>query len=81
MTKVYACLTGNWVCLNDDPECVFVDYGTRPSVWWEENAKVFAPVKRTSEMEDSMYYQEYVNIFYKGKTYRIHPMFIQIVHE
>ena len=22
MTKVYACLAGEWVCLNDDSECV-----------------------------------------------------------
>lgn len=21
MKKIYACLVGEWVCLNDDPEC------------------------------------------------------------
>lgn len=81
MTKIYACLIGNWVCLNDDPECVFCDFGKSPSVWWEENASIYSPVNRTEEMKDCMYYQDYVNVFYKGKTYRINPMFIQIVHE
>lgn len=56
MKKVYACLLGNWVCLNDDPECVFPDFGTTPSEWWEESAKIYAPVERTKEMKDSMYY-------------------------
>lgn len=79
MKRIYACLLGNWVCLNDDPECKFVDSDSSPLVWWEENAKIFSPVSKTPDMEDSMYYQEYVKIFYLGKTYRIHPMFIQIV--
>lgn len=81
MKKVYACLLGNWVCLNDDPDCKFVNEGLCPSIWWEEGAPIYAPVERTEEMKDSMYYQEYVNISYKGKTYRIHPMLIQIVEE
>ena len=81
MTKVYACLVGNWVCLNDDPDCVVGRNGQSPYLWWEEGAEVYAPVERTEEMKDSMYYQEYVHVFYKGKTYRIHPMFIQVVNE
>ncbi len=81
MTKVYACLAGDWVCLNDDPDCVFTHHSQAPSVWWEEKAPIYAPAKLTKDMEDSMYYQNYVNIYFKGKTYRIHPMFIQIVHE
>ena len=81
MTKVYACLTGKWVCLNDDPDCVFCENGQPPSVWWEESAPIYAPAKLTEEMEHSMYYQNYVNIVYKGVKYRIHPMFIQTVHE
>ena len=24
MKKIYACLVGEWVCLNDDPECKMV---------------------------------------------------------
>lgn len=81
MTKIYACLLGKWVCLNDDPECKFCDYGKSPSVWWEENAPVYAPINRDNKLEDSFYGLDYVNIFYNGKTYRINPMFIQIVHE
>lgn len=26
MTKVYACLLGDWVCLNDDPDCKIGNY-------------------------------------------------------
>lgn len=81
MTKVYACLLGNWVCLNDDPDCVFCDYGKSPYLWWEEGASVYAPTMRDPELVDKMYSLDYVNIYYKGKTYRINPMFIQIVHE
>lgn len=81
MTKVYACLKGEWVCLNDDPDCVFCENNQSPSIWWEESAPIYAPAKLTEKMEHSMYYQNYVNIFYKMKEYRIHPMFIQIVHE
>lgn len=81
MTKVYACLLGNWVCLNDDPNCKFSDTGKTPYEWWEENAPIYAPVLQTKEMSDNFYYQNYVNISYQGKTYRINPFFIQIVHE
>lgn len=31
MTKIYACLIGNWVCLNDDPKCKMgTDYRISP---------------------------------------------------
>lgn len=79
MKKVYACLLGEWVCLNDDPNCKVGNEGQSPSIWFEEGAEVWAPAKRES---DNTYVQlDYVNIFYKGKTYRIDPIFIQIVHE
>lgn len=81
MTKVYACLLGNWVCLDDDPNCKLIDYGKSPSVWYEENARIYAPTNRDAELQDSFYGLDYVNIFYKNKTYRINPIFIQIVHE
>lgn len=35
MTKIYACLIGNWVCLNDDPECKMGPNQVSPLVWWE----------------------------------------------
>ena len=79
MTKVYACLTGSWVCLNDDPGCTIGEYGQKPHLWWEENAPVFAPATRTTE--NSMYGLDYVQIHYQDKTYRISPVFIQIVNE
>ena len=71
MTKVYACLTGNWVCLN----------GQDPISWWKEGAEIYSPVTRTDDMANSMYNLEYVNVFYRGKSYRIHPTSIQIVTE
>lgn len=79
MTKIYACLAGNWVCLNDDPKCVIGDNGQTPYLWWEENADIWSPFKRESE---NTYYQlDYVHIYFKGKRYRINPIFMQIVSE
>ena len=79
MKKVYACLAGDWVCLNEDADCVMGEHRTKPSQWYEENAIIFAPFKR--DKEDTYYELDYVNIFYKGKDYRINPIFIQIVSE
>lgn len=77
MTNIYACLTGNWVCLNDDHSCTVGSNGQSPSEWFNAGAGVYAPFDRESE---NTYYQlEYVNIFYRGKNYRISPIFIQIV--
>lgn len=81
MKKVYACLLGEWVCLNDDPDCLVGDERKRPNIWWEENAPVYAPTARDAMLNDSFYGLDYVNIFYKKKSYRINPMFIQIVSE
>lgn len=79
MKKVYACLTGNWVCLNDDENCVMGIHRAKPYQWYEENAEIFAPFNR--ETEDTYYQLDYINIFYRGKDYRINPIFIQIVSE
>lgn len=81
MTKIYACLAGNWVCLNDDPECSIGDHLQNPYYWWEEGAPVYAPVERAKDIANSMYCLDYIHIFYKGKDWRINPMFIQIVTE
>lgn len=79
MKNVYACLAGNWVCLNDDPDCVMGTYRVKPSQWYEENAEIYSPYKRD---EENTYYQlDYVHIFYRNKDYRINPIFIQIVSE
>lgn len=79
MKKVYACLAGNWVCLNDDPKCVMGEYRTNPNQWFEENAEIWAPIQR--EKKDTYYQLDYVKIFYHDKDYRINPIFIQIVEE
>lgn len=77
MTKVYACLIGNWVCLNDDPNCKMGDRKVSPYIWWEENAEIFAPIQR--EEADTLYQLDYINIHHKGTDYRINPIFLQIV--
>ncbi len=79
MNKIYACLTGNWVCLNDDPECIMGEYRVSPSQWYEENAVIWAPFQRKEK--DTYYQLDYVKIFYHNKDYRINPIFIQIVEE
>lgn len=79
MTKVYACLVGKWVCLNDDDGCVIGENHLPPAQWWKEDAQIYAPFK--PDRENSLYSTPYVNISYKGKDYRINPMFIQIVSE
>ena len=76
MTRVYANLLGNWVCLNDDPECKMGSHMTPPSIWWEENAEVFSPIHK--EIPHTMYQIDYIHIYYRKKEYRINPIFIQI---
>ncbi len=79
MQKIYACLAGNWVCLNDDPLCSIGNPNTSPYQWYEEGAEIYSPSKR---QEENTYYQlDYVHIHYLGKDYRINPIFIQIVSE
>lgn len=79
MQKIYACLIGNWVCLNDDPDCVIGGKRLSPSQWYEDNAEIYAPLQRQSA--DTYYELNYVRIFYRGKDYRINPIFIQVVSE
>ena len=76
MKLIYACLPGNWVCLNDDENCTIGDNNQSPSVWYEESAPVYAPLKRTAA--DSYYQLNYVNLVYRGVHYRINPVFIQV---
>lgn len=46
MIKIYACLCGNWVDLCSDPNCKMGNDQTFPTVWWEENAPIYRPVKK-----------------------------------
>lgn len=66
MTKIYACLLGEWVNLTDSNSTI--DDRRDPNTWWEEDGP-------------NMFEYDYVNIQYKNKNYRIHPSFIQIVTE
>ncbi len=66
MTKVFACLLGKWVCLNDDPKCKIDDKD--PYIWWEEGAEIYSPANR--KKENSFYELDYVHISFNDKTYR-----------
>lgn len=79
MTKVYACLTGKWVCLNDDPNSTIGDDHKTPQYWWEEKAPIYSPIHKSEEYINTFYGLDYVHIYYEGKDYRINPIFIQIV--
>lgn len=76
MTYVYANLLGVWVNLSEDDNCVMGSHKSSPTVWWEENAEIWSPNKRE---EHTMYQLDHIHIHYKGKDYRINPIFIQIV--
>lgn len=79
MKKIYACLIGNWVCLNDDPDCFIGERKLSPAQWYEENAEIYAPYQHKTE--NTYYELNYVHIYYGNKDYRINPIFIQIVSE
>ncbi|MED0688025.1 hypothetical protein [Anoxybacillus ayderensis] len=78
MKRIYANLLGEWVDLSSDDTCLIGPRMVSPSVWWEENAEIWSPDKKD---EHTMYQLDYVNIHYKGKDYRISPIFIQVVSE
>lgn len=78
LKKVYACLIGNWVCLNDDPDCVIGTNRQSPSTWFEEGADVYAPTSRNPKNTNKYTELDYVYIHYMGKDYRINPIYIQI---
>lgn len=80
MVKIYACLAGEWVCLNDDPNCTIGEAHKPPYFWWKEGAPLYAPVNRNPEIENSFYGLDYIHIFYKGNDWRINPIFLQIVN-
>ena len=81
MKKVYACLLGKWVCLNDDPDCAMGGNRTSPSEWLREDGSIYAPAHRDADNEHKYSSLDYVNICYRDKDYRINPIFIQIVTE
>lgn len=80
MTKIYACLLGEWVCLNDDPNCVIGKDFQDPTTWYKENAPIVL-FREKEKLEDSFHYYDRIKISYKSKEYHIHPIFIQLVVE
>ncbi|EFY03468.1 ORF065 [Streptococcus dysgalactiae subsp. dysgalactiae] len=76
MTEIHACLCGNWVNLSDDENCIVGEYRQDPITWWKEGAPIWSSGKRTSNSYEDL---DYVNIHYRGKDYRINPIFIQVV--
>lgn len=79
MKHIYANLLGEWVNLSDDENCVMGSNRARPFVWWEENAEIWSPHKR--DEEHTMYQLDYVWIHYRGRDYRINPIYLQIVED
>lgn len=79
MTKIYACLTGNWTLLNEDPNCTIGEQGLSPEVWWENGAELWSPTTKSKQYEHSFYGLDYVNIYYDKQHYRINPCFIQVI--
>jgi hypothetical protein len=77
--KIYACLIGKWVCLNDDPDCTVGESLTPLAQWYKEGSPLWAPFKRKEENEFTQL--DYVHICYFGKDYRINPIFMQVVSE
>lgn len=51
MTKIYACLAGNWVCLNDDPNCTISEWNKNPYYWWKEGAPLYAPIQKIKKLK------------------------------
>ena len=81
MTKIYAYLLGNWVCLNADPDSTIGDWYQTPDLRWKEGDPIYDPAARNTEIADTLYCLDYVKLHYKGKDYRINPICIQVVTE
>lgn len=79
LENVYACLAGNWVNLCEDETCVMGPNMQKPYLWWKEGGDIFSPI--TKNEKNTYYHLDYILIHYKGKDYRINPIFIQIVTE
>ena len=79
MKNVYACLLGHWVNLSADKECLMGEYRQSPYIWLEEGAEIWT--KKDSSKNDTFTELDYIWMHYQGKSYRINPIFIQIVEE
>ena len=81
MKQVYACILGQWVNLHDDPNCIMVVHNESPKDWILNSCDVYAPKEKDREEFNHYKYLDYILISYKGKTYRINPIFIQVIEE
>lgn len=68
MKKIYACLVGKWICLNDEDDCVIGTNMSSPETWLKE-------------LDQPVHTLEYVNLHCKGRDYKISPIHLQIVTE
>lgn len=76
MKYIYACLAGEWKCLNNDPNCVMGKNFQQPSQWLREGAPIETVTNKTGETYHEM---DYVMIHFEGVDYHINPIFIQVV--
>lgn len=76
MTEIHACLCGNWVNLSEDENCIIGEYHQDPNTWWKEGSPIWSAGNRNLNSYENL---DYVNIHYRGKDYRINPIFIQVV--
>lgn len=51
----------------------------KPEIWWEENARLYAPINRKAE--DTLYDFPYTYVHFENKGYRVGPYHFQIVEE
>lgn len=73
MTKIYACLLGEWI---DITETATVADHQDPLKYFKENLE-YSDESRYAKC----FKYDYIHIQYQGKDYRINPVFIQIVTE
>ena len=79
MKNVYACLLGEWVNLSEDDSCTIGHNGQPASTWFKEGGDLWA--RKSGSGEKCFVDLDYVWVHYHGKSYRINPVFIQIVEE
>ncbi len=79
MKKFYACLAGNWVCLNDNPKSMIVSDLQTTLLKFDEGVPKYDKLFRHLLLEAKS--NIYIYVYYKGARYKISPVFIQIVDD
>lgn len=78
--KIYACLIGNWVCLNDDYNCVIGDNHEDPTTWYKNGGDI-QRFKNKDIQPHTIEYLDKVKIHFNNVDYFISPVFLQFVTE